>query len=48
MRQAHEPEPEPRLETQEPDECEHQYREIETAPLGVVCIHCGHFIGAWE
>ncbi len=30
------------------DICEHQYKEIEAAPLGVVCIHCGHFVGAWE
>jgi hypothetical protein len=30
------------------DECDHQYAEVETAPLGVRCIKCGHFIGAWE
>lgn len=28
--------------------CEHRYREIETSPLGVVCVRCGHFVGAWE
>lgn len=30
----------------EPDD--HEYEEVETAPLGVRCIRCGHFIGAWE
>lgn len=30
------------------EECEHQYAERTTAPLGVSCIKCGHFVGAWE
>ena len=29
-------------------ECEHKYREEVEAPLGVRCLHCGHFVGAWE
>lgn len=28
--------------------CDHQYREKLTSPLGVTCIKCGHFVGAWE
>lgn len=29
-------------------ECNHQYREHLAAPLGVSCIKCGDFIGAYE
>jgi hypothetical protein len=28
--------------------CEHQYVEVGTAPTGVRCIRCGHFVGSWE
>lgn len=28
--------------------CNHKYVERTTAPLGVACIYCGHFVGAWE
>jgi ssDNA-binding Zn-finger/Zn-ribbon topoisomerase 1 len=29
-------------------ECEHKYSEQVAAPLGVKCVKCGHFVGAWE
>jgi hypothetical protein len=29
-------------------ECDHRYAERETAPLGVKCVKCGHFVGAHE
>lgn len=29
-------------------DCDHQYKETNTAPLGVTCIKCGHFVGAHE
>jgi hypothetical protein len=32
----------------DPESCDHQYAERTTAPLGVTCIKCGHFVGAWE
>ena len=29
------------------EDCDHKYAEQETAPLGVRCVKCGHFVGAW-
>jgi hypothetical protein len=28
--------------------CDHVYRESVLAPVGVICIKCGDFVGAWE
>ncbi len=30
------------------EECDHVYTERTTAPLGVICVKCDNFVGAWE